>query len=375
MLTPETISDLNKAFRSSPEGFLVVEQGLPRFAVLDYEIYQKLKKERQQETPFQKILVTGGAGYIGSVTSRILQQKGYEVVVYDNLSTGRKERVKNCRLIIGDLTDSTLLEKVFAEEHFDAVMHFAASIEALESAQNPSKYFRNNVGNGLNLLDAMVKHGVKRLIFSSSAAVYGETKESAVTESADCRPTNPYGESKLIFERLLHWYGEVFGLCSVSLRYFNAAGAWAEAGLGYQNGGAESHLIPRVLDVAAGRSPEIGVFGQNYPTPDGTCIRDYIHVLDLAEAHVLALRKLLVSNGVYTYNVGTGRGHSVLEVIDEAVEITGRMIAMRFAGRRAGDPARLVADNSKFLQEFDWQPKYDLQHILKSSWKWHSRHV
>lgn len=373
MLNPQTIRDLNQAFQSSPEGFLVVEQGTPRFAIIAYETYQSLKRLKSQNRLIKKILVTGGAGYIGSVTTRVLQERGYEIVVYDNLSTGRRERLKNCKLVVADLADRIALEKVFSEEKIDAVVHFAASVEVGESVINPAKYFQNNILNGLSLLEVMVEHGVSKLVFSSSAAVYSEPRELPVTESSPTQPTNPYGETKLMFERILKWYGEAYGLHSVSLRYFNAAGAWPEQSLGYNHTGTESHLIPRILKVAQGKASEIEVYGQDYATPDGTGIRDYIHVLDLAEAHRLALEKLEVTNGIYVYNVGTGQGYSVLEVIEAAVEITSRMIPIKFVSRRQGDPARLYADSSKFQKESGWKPKFGLGDILKSAWQWQAR--
>lgn len=370
MITPETISDLNKALNISPEGFLVVDRGVPKFAVLDYEAYQNLKKQKPGKQ-IKKILVTGGAGYIGSCTVRVLQDEGFDVVVYDNLSTGKREAVRNCKLIVADLGDKSTLDKVFAEEKIDAVIHFAASIEVEESVKNPAKYYQNNVASGLVLLNAMVSHGVKRLVFSSSAAVYGEAAQSPVTENSLCRPGSPYGETKLEFENILKHYGQAYGIHSVSLRYFNAAGAWPEAGLGYNHTGDESHLIPRVLDVAFGKKPEIEIYGQDYPTPDGTGIRDFIHIRDLASAHVAALRHLGRANGSYVYNVGTGRGYSVLEVVDAAVEATGKMIPIKVAPRRAGDPSRIVAANGKIRQELGWEPKHDLASILQSAWQWH----
>ncbi len=371
LLNPQTISELEKAFESSPGGFLVVEQGLPRFAVLDYETYQRLKNQPQARQPRPgRILVTGGAGYIGSVTARLLLDRGYEVVILDQNRTSRLACLPECQFIQGDLMDRALLDKIFSEQPIESVIHFAASVEVEESVQNPGKYFQNNVVTGLQLLDAMVEHGVKSIIFSSSAAVYGEPSRQPIPEETLCQPTNPYGASKLMFEQILQWYQEAFGLQSVSLRYFNAGGAWPEAGLGYSLGEGETHLLPRVLDVAAGRNSEIKVFGQDYETPDGTCIRDFVHVRDLAEAHLLALQKLERERGAYTYNVGTGLGHSVLEVIDTAVEVTGRMIAMQYAARRPGDPAKLIADSSKLKKDLAWQPKYDLRAILESSWQW-----
>lgn len=375
MLNAKTINDLNKAFEATPQGFVVVDQGVPKFVVIDYETYRKLKKREQPLRPpldsaRGKILVTGGAGYIGSITVRVLQKKGYEVIVFDNLSTGLKERVKGAKLIVADLSDRGALEKVFAEEQIDAVMHFAASIESEESMIDPAKYFQNNVTNGINLLDAMTQHEVYKLVFSSSAAVYGEPLRLPITEETEVKPVSPYGESKLIFEKILQRYSQAYGLHSIGLRYFNAAGAWLEEDLGFSNIGRESHLIPRVLETAAGRAPEVVINGQDYPTVDGTCVRDYIHVLDLAEAHVQALGKLETVNGSHAYNVGAGAGHSVLEVIDAAVEVTGRMIPMKFGPRRAGDPARLVADSSKIKKEFGWVPKHDLKAILESAWRW-----
>ncbi len=370
LITPQTLEELHTAIQTSPGGFVVVDSGLPRFAVLDYETFQLLKKQKSLVKK-GKILVTGGCGYIGSHTVKVLQDLGYEVVVFDNLSTGRKEAVRGDELIVGDLKDAKTLDQVFAENKFDAVIHFAASIDAEESVNNPSKYFRNNVINGLNLLNTMIKHSVSKIVFSSTAAVYGDTLEFPITESTRCKPINPYGESKLMFEKILRWYSKGHGIHSVSLRYFNAAGAWPDASLGLNHvGGGESHLIPRILKVALGETPEVKIFGQDYPTPDGTCIRDYVHVLDLAEAHVTALQKLENANGAYVYNVGTGRGYSVLEVIDEAVEVTGKMIPISVGTRRKGDPTSLVADSSKLRGEFGWRPRFGLKDILQSSWEW-----
>lgn len=368
MLDNKTISDLSKAFAASPNGFLIVDSGSPSFAVLPYQIYQTLKQKKSNSKRIKKILVTGGAGYIGSHTARRLLDEGYDVVVFDNLSTGREEAVGEAELVVGDLADRKALDKVFKVNKFDAVIHFAASIEVEESVADPAKYFQNNVVNGLNLLDAMAQHGVNKIVFSSSAAVYGEPEKTPVTEDAACLPTNPYGETKLAFERILKWYG-AYGINSVSLRYFNAAGALAEAGLGY-NKVKHSHLIPRVLDAALGKTTEIEVFGKDYKTPDGTCVRDYIHVLDLGSAHIAALRKLEKDSGAHVYNVGTGKGYSVLEIIDEAVEVTGRMIPMKIMGRRPGDPAKVFADSRKLQKELGWKPEHDLKSIIQSSWEW-----
>ncbi len=365
MLEPQTITDLNRALRASPKGFLIVDSGTPRYAVLDYATYKGLKEQRPK-----KILVTGGAGYIGSHTARLLRKTGYEVVVFDNLSTGRREAVRDCQLIVADLADRAALDKLFAAEKFDAVMHFAASIEVEESMADPQKYFQNNVVNGINLLDAMVEYGVKKLIFSSTGAVYGEPEKIPIDEEAACHPTSPYGESKRMFEEILKRYEQAYGLHSISLRYFNAAGAWPEEDLGYR-AGAVSHLIPRVMDVAAGMASELEIFGQDYETPDGTGVRDYVHVLDLARAHLVALEKLAAANGSYVYNVGTGSGYSVSEIIDKSMAVTGRMIPMKFGPRRAGDPARVVADTRKIERELGFRAEHDLNDILQSSWAWH----
>lgn len=373
MLEPQTLKDLNKAFRDAPGGFVVVEEGQPRFVVIDYKTFKTLKDPLSRVRRLNKILVTGGAGYIGSSAVRVLQKEGYEVVVYDNLSTGRREAVRDCKLIAADLADRAALRKVFAEEKFDAVMHLAASVEVEESVRNPAKYFENNVTNGLNLLDTMLEYNVTRLVFSSTAAVYGEPEKLPIAETAPTNPESPYGETKLIFERILKSYCEAYGVDSISLRYFNAAGAWPEEDLGYNNRGREQHLIPRVLNVACGRKDEVEVYGQDYQTQDGTGIRDYVHVRDLAKAHLLALERLADLNGTNVYNVGTGKGCSVLEVVDEVVEVTGKMIPIKFMPRRDGDAARVVADSGKFQDELDWKPKFGLREIIQSSWEWHKR--
>ena len=370
MIDNRTISELSKAFAAAPEGFLIVDSGQPSFAVLPYQIYQTLMKSKKTGKKIKKVLVTGGAGYIGSHTARRLTDEGYEVVVFDNLSTGRKEAVGDAKLVVGDLADSKALDKVFKDNRFDAVIHFAASIEVEESVENPAKYYQNNVTNGLNLLGAMMANGVGRLVFSSSAAVYGEPEKTPIVETASCNPTNPYGETKLVFEKILKWYAPAYGLSSVSLRYFNAAGALPAEGLGYERSLKHTHLIPRVLDAALGKTAEIKVFGNDYKTPDGTCVRDYIHVLDLANAHIAALHKLEKDPGAHVYNVGTGKGYSVLEIIDAAVEITGRMIPMKVAERRPGDPAKIFADSRKLQKELGWKPEHDLKSIIQSSWNW-----
>ncbi|MBX4191183.1 MAG: UDP-glucose 4-epimerase GalE [Candidatus Doudnabacteria bacterium] len=319
-----------------------------------------------------KILVTGGAGYIGSHTVKLLQSLGHNVIVFDNLSTGHAARV-SCPLVVGDLSDKKLLDKIFHEYEISAVIHFAASIIVEESVLFPDKYFENNVANGLNLLDIMAKRGVHKLIFSSSAAVYGEPHYVPVDEEHPKKPLNPYGETKWIFEKILRWYGEAFGISSVSLRYFNAAGASVDASIG-EDAPVTTHLISKVLRVAARQEDSLKIFGNDYPTPDGTCLRDYIHVEDLAEAHRLALQKLETEPGVFNYNVGTGKGRSVNEVVNACMEITKRMIPIQYSPRRPGDPAVLVADASKIQNELGFVAKYsDLDTIIKTAWVWHQK--
>lgn len=319
-----------------------------------------------------KILVTGGAGYIGSHTVKLLQEQGYEVVVFDNLVSGHAYSV-SCPLIVGDLADTALLNKVFAEYPIDAVIHFAGLIIVEESVLLPEKYFQNNFVNGLNLLQAMTKHGITKIVFSSSAAVYGSPHYLPIDEEHPRLPINPYGEAKVMFEKALKWYTQSSTLSSVSLRYFNAAGASLNTSLGEEHP-VETHLIPRILKVAARHEEVLKIFGNDYPTFDGTCIRDYIHVLDLATAHILALSKLEAETGAFVYNVGTGFGHSVAEVVDTAMEVTGKMIAIEYAPRRSGDPSILVADCTKIKQELSFVPKYsDLHTIIDTAWNWYKK--
>jgi UDP-glucose 4-epimerase len=320
-----------------------------------------------------KILVTGGAGYIGSHMADLLVQHGYEVVVLDNLVTGFRDAVLNAELIIGDFGDSKLLDDLFIKHKFDAVMHFAAFIEVEESVTKPAQYYQNNVINTLHLLDAMVKHNVKNLIFSSSAAVYGEPEYIPLDEKHPKKPVNPYGRSKLIIEEILPDYDKAYGLKTISLRYFNAAGNDPEARLGSKHEPA-THLIPLVLQAASQRKDNIKIFGTDYATPDGTCIRDYIHVVDLCEAHFLALDKLFSGSESSAYNLGNGDGFSVLEVIETAKKVTNKPIKVIESGKRAGDPAVLVADASKAKQELNWQPKFaDLETIIKHAWLWEQK--
>jgi UDP-glucose 4-epimerase len=318
------------------------------------------------------VLVTGGAGYIGSVTTAELLKAGHSAVIYDNLSKGYAGAVpRGAELVRGDVADRQALERVLTSRRFDAVMHFAASIEAGESMQVPEKYFRNNTAGTLALLEAMLAHGIDRLVFSSTAALYGEPEHIPIQESDALKPTNAYGESKLLVERMLAWFHRIHGLRYASLRYFNAAGAAGELGEAHD---PESHLIPLILQVALGKRQSIAIYGTDYPTPDGTCIRDYIHVVDLADAHVLAL-ETLESRAPLIYNVGNGQGFSVRKVIDMARKVTGDGIPAIEAPRRAGDPAVLVASSDKIRQELGWKPRYaDLESIIGSAWEWHRAH-
>ncbi len=319
-----------------------------------------------------KILVTGGAGYIGSHTVKFLQSLGKDVLVLDNLSTGHSN-VITAQLIVGDLSDKKLLAKIFEEHEISAVIHFANSIIVEESVLFPNRYFDNNVNNGRNLLDAMVEAKVDKLIFSSSAAIYGEPHYVPIDEDHPKKPVNPYGETKLIFEKILKWYNQAFGLSSVSLRYFNACGGSTDSTSG-ETHPVETHLIPKILQVAARQEDSLKIFGNDYPTFDGTCIRDYIHVEDLAQAHNLALKKLESESGIFSYNVGTGKGRSVNEILNTCVEITRRMIPIEYSARRPGDPAILVADPTKIQTELGFNATHsDLETIIKSAWSWHQK--
>ncbi len=317
-----------------------------------------------------KILVVGGAGYIGSHMVVRLLEEGADITTFDNLSGGYRDSVLGGAFIEGDLADIDLLDNVFSENDFDAVMHFASFIEVGESIHSPSKYYRNNVTNTQNLLDAMVKHGVMHFIFSSTAATFGEPDYIPIDEKHPMVPINPYGRTKLMVEQMLGDYDLAYGLKSVSLRYFNAAGADPETRIGERHV-PETHLIPLVLQAASDRRESISIFGQDYDTPDGTCIRDYIHIGDLCEAHWLAIKSLQSSNTTAAYNLGNGNGFSVKEVIDSACKVTGVDIAVVVAERRAGDPARLVADAALARKELGWQPQFDsLDTIIEHAWKW-----
>lgn len=318
-----------------------------------------------------RLLVTGGAGYVGGTVAELLLNKGHEVVVYDNLCHGHRSMVpEGAEFIDGDLADRARLEKICSARKFDGVMHFAALIEAGESMKRPELYFRNNSASTLTLMEAMLAKGVNRLVFSSTAAVYGEPKSTPIREDAPLRPTNAYGESKLLVEQMLAWVNRVHGFRYASLRYFNVAGAIDGRGEAHE---PESHLIPLILDVALGRRKSIKVFGQDYPTPDGTCIRDYVHVQDLAQAHLLAFDALATRDRLI-YNIGNGHGFSIREVIESARRVTGHPIPVEEAERRPGDPAVLIASSEKIERELGWSREFDkLDDIVASAWKWHQQ--
>jgi UDP-glucose 4-epimerase len=340
-----------------------------------------------------KILVTGGAGYIGGTVAGLLAEKGHEAVVYDNLSHGRRDLLPSgVEFIKGEVADRSALENLFlsaknAGSPFDGVLHFAALIEAGESMKTPEIFFRNNTAATLSLLEAMLACGPRRLVFSSTAAVYGEPEVVPIQEDAKLLPTNAYGESKLLVEQMLAWLNRIHGFRYASLRYFNVAGAPVNGAGEIVRGEAhepESHLIPLVLDVALGRRASIKIFGDDYPTADGTCIRDYIHVSDLADAHLLALDALKTGSDTshqsnvhfqpLIYNLGNGKGFSVLEVVESARRVTGHPIPVEVCPRRAGDPAVLVASSEKAMRELGWKPRYtQLDDILRTAWVWHQK--
>jgi UDP-glucose 4-epimerase len=315
-----------------------------------------------------RIFVTGGAGYIGSVCSELLMDESHEVTIFDNLIEGHRRALDSrAQFIQGDLADRGQIETALSSMRPDAVMHFAAYALVPESMRDPSKYFRNNISNGLNLLDAMVAAGVQRIIFSSTCAIFGPPERVPIDETAIPRPISPYGESKLAFEKILRWYDEIHGVKFVSLRYFNASGATENFGEDHR---PETHLIPAVLKVALGQNPNVEIYGTDYETPDGTCIRDYIHIVDLARAHILALG----ASGSGFYNLGTGGGSSVQEIIESCRRITGRKIGTVGKPRRPGDPPRLIASSEKIKKELGWQPQFQsLDAIIKSAWAWHQK--
>jgi UDP-glucose 4-epimerase len=320
-----------------------------------------------------KVLVTGGAGYIGSHMTKVLLEKGHEVVVADSLERGFKDAVDSrAKLVVGNLLDKQYVEELFTEDHFDGVIHFAAYIAVGESMQQPEMYFENNITATVHVLEAMRKHQVNNFIFSSTAAVYGTPASVPISEDSPKQPENPYGESKLIVENILEWQHKIHKLNFIAFRYFNASGASLDASVGERHQ-PETHIIPNVINAAL-KDVKFTLFGNDYKTPDGTCIRDYIHVLDLAEAHLLGLEKLMNSGGTGYYNVGTGKGYSNKEVIDTVKRISGKEFDVEYAQRRPGDPDELVADVMKIKNELNFTPKYsDIDTIINSAWKWHSR--
>jgi len=317
------------------------------------------------------VLVIGGAGYIGSHTARALKRAGHEVIVYDNLSTGYELLAAGFELVRGDVLDAGALGKVMRRA--ESVMHFAASAYVGESVTNPRKYFHNNVEGGLSLLNAALDAGIRKIIFSSTCAVYGDPAKVLIEENTPRQPVNPYGVSKLFFERALEAYDRAYGIRFASLRYFNAAGADDSGEIGELHE-PETHLIPLALHAAAGTGPELQVFGTDYPTPDGTCIRDYIHVNDLASAHVKAMEQLAAEQASFAVNLGTGRGHSVQEVIRTVEEVTGKPVPRKLGPRRAGDPATLVANPSKAEALLDWKAQRDLRDMVATAWNWMLQH-
>jgi UDP-glucose 4-epimerase len=319
------------------------------------------------------VLVVGGAGYIGSHMVKNLCGRGVNVTTFDNLCSGHRDAVLGGEFIEGDLADRAALERVFAARRYDAVMHFASFIEVGESVRLPGKYYRNNVSNTLNLLECMQAAGIDQFIFSSTAAIFGTPQRVPIDETHPTQPINPYGRSKLMVEQMLADLDRAHGLRSVCLRYFNAAGADPAGQLGERHN-PETHLIPLVLQAASGRRPFMSVFGTDYDTPDGTCIRDYVHVADLCEAHWLALQSLAQGAGSQAYNLGNGDGFSVFEVIDTVRKVTGRQFTVKHETRRAGDPSRLVADSSAARQKLGWVPKYpSLQTIVEHAWAFEQR--
>jgi UDP-glucose 4-epimerase len=319
-----------------------------------------------------KILIAGGAGYIGGTVARILLAQGHAISVFDNLCHSRRSAVaENATFIEGDIANRPLIEETLREGRFDGVMNFAALIEAGESMKRPEIYFRNNTTATLTLLEAMLATGHDRLVFSSTAACYGEPEKTPILEDAKLQPTNPYGESKLLVEHMLRWMNLIHGFKYASLRYFNVAGAIDGYGEAHE---PESHLIPLILDVALGKRSNIKIFGRDYPTKDGTCIRDYIHVRDLAEAHLLALAALSDTKSRLIYNIGNGQGFSVLEVVESVRRVTGRPISVEECDRRPGDPAVLVAGSAKIKAELGWTPRFaELDQIVASAWDWHQK--
>ncbi|MFC1497696.1 UDP-glucose 4-epimerase GalE [Verrucomicrobiota bacterium] len=316
-----------------------------------------------------KVLVTGGAGYIGSVTTELLLDSGHEVVVFDNLERGHREAIdERASFVEGDLRDKDMVLRVMKLAKPEAVMHFAAYALVPESMKQPEMYFNNNVVGGINLADAMLQVGVGKIVFSSTCATYGEPEGIPIVEDMSQNPENPYGESKLIFEKVLNWHRKLHGMQTVFLRYFNACGATEKFG---EDHDPETHIIPIVLQVALGKREKVSIFGDDYDTPDGTCVRDYIHIVDLAQAHILAL----TSDVSGSFNLGNGNGYSVKEVLETVREVTGHAIPADIAPRRPGDPARLIGSADKARNILEWNPQFpDLRTIVESAWNWHSKH-
>ncbi len=318
------------------------------------------------------ILVAGGAGYIGSHMTALLLERGYEVLVVDNLCTGHSRSVGGARLEVGDVRDWAFMDRLFRENKIEGVINFAAFSLVGESVKDPLKYYGNNVAGAQTMLQTMKNHGVSRIVFSSTAATYGEPEKQPIEEGDRTEPTNPYGASKLAIEGMLKWCDAAYGIKYAALRYFNAAGADPRGNIG-EDHDPESHLIPIVMQTALGKRSHMGIFGDDYPTPDGTCVRDYIHVCDLVEAHLLALESLEAGeSGIY--NLGNGKGYSVKEIIDTARRITGREIPARVEPRREGDPSVLVASNKKASEVLGWNPTRGLDEIISDAWRWHSSH-
>ena len=321
------------------------------------------------------ILVCGGAGYIGSHAVHALIEKGEQVVIVDNLQTGHRGALNpKAKFYEGDIRDASVLDKIFTENKVEAVIHFAANSLVGESMEKPLLYFNNNVYGMQVLLEAMVRHGVDKIVFSSTAAVYGEPKRVPIHEDDETCPTNTYGETKLTMEKMMKWVSRANGVRYVSLRYFNAAGALPDGSIG-EDHATETHLIPLILQVPTGRRDHITVFGDDYPTPDGTCLRDYIHVVDLADAHVLALEYLRKSGASDIFNLGNGQGFSVKEMIAAAEKATGRSIKVEIGARRAGDPAQLIASSEKARSVLGWKPQFtDVEQVIGTAWRWHEHH-
>lgn len=317
------------------------------------------------------VLVVGGAGYIGSHAVSLLKNQGHNVIIYDDFSKGHKEvgQILSVKIVEGDLGDKAKLKEIFISEKIDVVMHFAAFIEVGESVVDPAKYYENNVAKVLKLLDAMVESNVLKFIFSSTAATFGEPIMEKINEEHPQNPINPYGQSKLMVEKILKDYEKAYGMKSVVFRYFNACGSDMNGIIG-ESHDPESHLIPLILQAASGRRDSIKVFGTDYATQDGTCIRDYVHVYDLAQAHILGMDKMIKDNQSFNYNLGSGSGYSVKEITDNVKKVTGKDFKVEYVERRAGDPGILIADSTKAEKELDWKPQYSLEQIVISAWKW-----